>query len=190
MNKLQSDTQVAHKNRIELLPIFNSIFKGTTYWIDKCTSNSKIIPANQIAELNSFFNRFSTSKLQYESVGHSFLLGNSDYPSIFRIVDIRFDNGSGVYFKDVHKYATFESLVAIDPIFIIVLIQDNTMYLAIFDMKNPYMVRKSCWLPGGVGNYNRLQNIRIPYCLKDQRGFPIIDGKCPELINELNKIFK
>lgn len=189
MNKLQKDTQKAHNDRMKLLAIFNSIFKGSSYWIDKCTSNSKVIPLNQVAELNTFFNRFATSRLQYDSIGHSFLLGNTDYPSIFRIVDIRFDNGSGVYWKDIHKYATFESLITVNPIFIVVLFQDNNMYLAVFDLNNPYMSRKSCWIPGGKGNLNRLQNVCIPRNLADQRGPIVIDDKCPELIETLNKIF-
>lgn len=190
MNKITIDNLKAHTIRMEVVDVLRELFKDSYLYITKFTESFKYVPPRNIAELNNYFNRFPQTKMQVESIGHSFLLGDKRRIDKWRILDIRFDNGCGIYWKDVNKTATFESLKTVNPIFIVVLkIEETITHIAGFDMENPFMNRKSYWQSGCKGNLNRLQNIKIPYSLKDQRGYTIINHKCPEFIEYLYKVF-
>lgn len=192
MNKISRDNQKAHNERMEVAKLFEKLFKNSNFWITKFTQEFKQIPPNQIKSLNYFFGRFPMTKMQINSIGHSFLLGNTQYPDYYRVVDIRFDNKAGLYWKDINSPASFEALKSINPIFIVVLKNDEGIisHLAGFDMNNPYLRNKTDWFPcTSIGNKNRLQNVKFSYSLKDQRGFDIINNKCEGIIEYLNKVF-
>lgn len=164
MGKIQDDNEKAFNNRFEVFKVLEKILIGSI---------------------------FSVEMKQDEKIkSHSFLLWNDKVYS-YRILDLRFDNGSGIYWKDSKSPATFEHLKVINPIFIVVLKSKGIIRsLATFDMDNHFMKESKYWVPGGTGNKNRLQNIKIPRTLHDQVGFEIEHERCPKLIEYFNSLFE
>jgi len=163
MGKIQDDNEKAHKERMKVFAVLKRITTGTSFDVE----------------------------MQNDEKGHSFLLWyNKDYS--YRTLDIRFDNGQGIYWKDRKSPASFESLTLANPVFIVALeAKDQIRSLAVFDLKNHYLKESRYWEVGGVGNRNRLQNRMIPRNLREQTGYEIIHGSfCPELIEYFKTLFE
>jgi len=162
MGKIQRDNETAHKERLKVFAAIKRIVTGTPFSIE----------------------------MQTNEKGHSFLLWYDKNYS-YRILDVRFDNGGGIYWKDHKSPASFESLTIVNPVFIVALeAKDQIRSLAVFDLKNHYMREARYWTIGGEGNRNRLQNRMIPRNLREQTGFEIIHGRCPELIKYFYTLFE
>lgn len=188
MNKLATDNLKAHSVRQFACELLNDIVRDSVFSFQLSSQVTKFNRGG-ISKLNTITNRFSVSLLQVDSVGHSLVLTNKRKLGQIRIVDFRFDNGNGVYWKGVNGEATYEAMKIIDPIFIIPHIKGNSIIsIAVFDLSNPYM-RKSCWSQYTGDNGNRLQNTKISSNFGRSPGFLIIDRQCPELIQLFKTYF-
>lgn len=188
MNKLAIDNLKAHNVRQFACEMLNEIVRDSIFSFQLSNQVTKLHRGG-INKLNTITNRFSVSLLEVDSVGHSLVLMNKRKPGQIRIVDFRFDNGNGVYWKGVNGEATYEAMKMINPVFIIPHIMGKSITsIAVYDLSNPYM-RKSCWSKYTGDNGNRLQNTKISSNFELSPGFPVINKECPELIQQLKAYF-